>query len=140
MRIVEVKRETIREFLAREWKPVNESIFGWYDPGMWDVRQYALAAYEGDRIVGAALFKTEAGLGKLSEMITAADQRGKGVGASLLARFEEVCRREGCHKVGLKTFWSSEAQLFYQRHGYVVEGILRRDVHGVDMCQMCKFL
>jgi len=39
----------------------------------------------------------------------------------------------------LKAYCNSEAQRFYQKQGYVVEGILRRDLHGVDMCQMCKF-
>jgi GNAT superfamily N-acetyltransferase len=140
MEVIQVDDEKIQEFLDREWNPVNESIFGRHDPAMWEVQRYALAAYDGDIIVGAALFKIEAGLGKLSEIIASADHRGQGVGGALLARFEEICRREGCHKVGVKTYWNSEAQQFYQGNGYVVEGILRRDLHGVDMCQMCKFL
>lgn len=140
MDIVEVEQETIKDFLDREWKPVNESIFGRHDPAIWDVKRYTLAAYEDDEIVGTALFKIEAGLGKLSQIITAADRRGQGIGGALLARFEEICRREGCHKVGLKTYWNSEAQRFYQENGYEVEGVLRRDLHGVDMCQMRKFL
>ncbi len=140
MEIVEVEQETIKDFLDREWKPINESIFGRHDPAMWDVKRYTLAAYEDDEIVGAALFKLEAGLGKLSQIITTADRRGQGIGGALLARVEEICRREECHKVGLKTYWNSDAQRFYQKHGYAVEGVLRRDLHGVDMCQMCKFL
>jgi GNAT superfamily N-acetyltransferase len=140
MEIVEVEQETIRDFLDGEWKPVNESIFGRYDPAMWDVQRYALAAYHDERIVGAAVFKIEAGLGKLSQIMTATGQRGHGIGAALLARFEEICRCEGCHKLGLKTFWNSETQRFYEKQGYVVEGVLRRDLHDVDMCQMCKFL
>lgn len=140
MEIVEVEHEAVKAFLDSEWKSVNEGIFGRYDPRMWDVQRYALAAYEGEKIVGAAAFKIKASLGKLSGIIAAADHRGEGVGGALLARFEEICRRKGCHKVGLKTYWNSEAQRFYQEHGYVVEGVLRRDLHGVDMCQMCKFL
>jgi len=140
VKVVEVEQGTIKDFFNREWKPVNESVFGRHDPAMWDVQRYALAAYEDDRIVGAAVFKIEAGLGKLSQIVTGSEHRGQGVGAALLANFEEICRREGCHKVGLKTYWNSEAQQFYQKHGYVVEGVLRRDLHGVDMCQMCKFL
>ena len=68
MEIVEVERETIQDFLNHQWKPVNESIFGRYDPSMWEVRRRALAAYDSKRIVGAATFKIEAGLGKLSQM------------------------------------------------------------------------
>jgi len=135
-----VGRQEIEGFLDREWKPVDERIFGRYDPAMWDVQRYALAAYEDEGIVGAAVFKIEAGLGKLSQIITAGHHREHGIGSALLARVEEVCRREGCHKIGLKTYLNSQAQRFYENQGYVVEGVLRRDLHGVDMCQMCKFL
>ena len=57
-----------------------------------------------------------------------------------MGRVEEICRREGCHKLSLKTYWNSNAQRFYEKLGYEVEGVLRRDLHGIDMCQMCKFL
>jgi GNAT superfamily N-acetyltransferase len=138
--IVEVERETVQDFLNHQWKPVNESIFGFYDPSMWEVHRRALAAYESKRIVGAAVFKIEAGLGKLSQMITAAEHRERGIGGAMVAEVEEICRREGCHKITLKTYWDSEAQRFYEAHGYEVEAVLRRDLHGADMCQMYKFL
>ncbi len=140
MEIVQVEEETIRDFLHREWRTADEDIFGRYDPAMWEVRRYALAAYDGEEIVGTAVFKIEAGVGKLSQIITAVERRGQGIGRALLARFEGICRSERCHKASLKTYWNSEAQRFYQRHGYAVEGILRRDLHEVDMCQMAKFL
>ena len=140
LEISEVDRPEIEDFLRQQWRPVNERMFGRYDAGMWDVGRHALAAYDDDRIVGAALFKIEAGLGKVGQVITAADCRGQGIGQALMARVEKICRRERCHKLGLKTYWNSEAQRFYQKQGYVVEGILRRDLHGIDMCQMCKFL
>lgn len=104
----------MKEFLDREWKLVNESVFGRHDPAVWDARRPALAAHDAGRIVGAASFKIEAGLGKLSRFVTAADQRGQGVGGALLVEFEGVCRREGRPKVGLKTYWNSEAQRFYE--------------------------
>lgn len=140
MEINEVGREDIEDFLLREWKPVNERMFGLYDPAMWDVQRYALAAFDNEMVVGAVVFKIDAGLGKVTQIITAGDHRGKGIGRALMQRAEEICRREGCHKVSLKTYWNSEAQRFYQEQGYMVEGILRRDTHGIDMCQMCKFL
>ncbi len=138
--IVEVQGDTIAEFMDREWRPENERRFGSYDPTMWDVQRHALAAYEGQTIIGAAAFKIEAGLGKLSQIIIAADRRGQGIGTVLLSRVEDICRREGCHKISLKTYSNSEAQRFYKRQGYVVEAVLRRDLHGADMSQMCKFL
>jgi GNAT superfamily N-acetyltransferase len=139
-RIVDVDREEIEDFLAREWPAVNERIFGLSGPQIWEVQRYTLAAYENGEIVGAAVLKIEAGVGKLKQLITAADRRGQGIGRALTSRVEEICRREGCHKVSLKTYWDSEAQRFYAKQGYVVEGLLRRDFHGIDMCQVCKYL
>ena len=137
--ISEVGWEEIEDFLRREWKPVNERMFGRYATDMWDQQRYALAALDEGTVVGAVAFKIKAGLGKVTQIITAADRRGEGIARALMARTEEICRREGCHKISLKTYWDSEAQQFYQEQGYVVEGILRRDLHRVDMCQMCKF-
>jgi ribosomal protein S18 acetylase RimI-like enzyme len=137
--ISEVRWEEIEDFLQREWKPVNERMFGRQDAQMWDQQRFALAARDDGRVVGAVVFKIKAGLAKVTQIITAADRRGEGIARALMARTEEICRREGCHKVSLKTYWNSEAQEFYQQQGYMVEGILRRDLHGVDMCQMCKF-
>jgi GNAT superfamily N-acetyltransferase len=140
LEISEVDRQEIEDSLQQQWRSVNERMFGRYDAGMWDVGRHALGAYDDGRIVGAALFKIEAGLGKVGQVITAADCRRHGIGQALMARVEEICRREGCHKLSLKTYWNSEAQRFYQKQGYVVEAILRRDLHGIDKCQMCKFL
>jgi ribosomal protein S18 acetylase RimI-like enzyme len=137
--ISEVAQEEIEDFLQQEWRPVNERMFGRYFVEMWDEKRHALAARDDGRVVGAVVFKTKAGLGKVTQIITAADRRGEGIARALMARAEEICRREGCHKVSLKTYWNSDAQQFYQDQGYMVEGILRRDLHGVDMCQMCKF-
>jgi GNAT superfamily N-acetyltransferase len=140
LKIVDVDREEIEDFLAREWPAMNERMFGLSASETWEVRRYTLAAYEKGTMVGAAVLKIEAGVGKLSQLITAADRRGQGIGQALMGRVEEICHREECHKVSLKTYWESEAQRFYAKRGYVVEGLLRRDFHGIDMCQMCKYL
>lgn len=138
--IVEVDREEIQDFLRREWRLVDEGMFGAYDEGMWTVQERALACYEKGDLVGAAEFKIEAGLGKVTQLNVQAARRRRGLGRALMQHVEDVCRQEGCHKITLKTYWDSEAQRFYQALGYVVEAILRRDLHGLDMCQMCKFL
>lgn len=140
MEIVEAKREAVEPFLDREWRGVNLEQFGSADPEVWKAQEHALAAYEGGEMVGALVFKIEAGVGKLSQLLVATTHRDKGVGGRLLSRFEEVCQKEGCHKVRLITYADSRAEGFYSLHGYVREGLLRRDLHGVDMSQMAKFL
>jgi GNAT superfamily N-acetyltransferase len=47
--------------------------------------------------------------------------RGRGVGASLLARAEEIARARGCIGIWLDTF-SFQARGFYERLGYGVFG------------------
>lgn len=140
LEISEGEEGGIKEFLEREWRPVDERMFGLYDEEMWVAKRRALAAYEDGETVGAVVFKMEAGLGKIAQLVVATNYRRRGIGAALLRSVEEVCCQEGCHKISLKTYWNSEAQRFYEEQGYLVEGILRRDLHGVDMCQMCKFL
>ncbi len=140
LRIVETSQEALQGFLDREWAAENARRFSRYEPGMWEERRGTLAAYKDDEVVGAALFTIQAGIGKINELIVAADHRGQGVGSALLTELEGICRQAGCHKVTLKTFWRSDPLRFYQRRGYMVEGVLRRDLHGVDMCQVAKFL
>jgi ribosomal protein S18 acetylase RimI-like enzyme len=140
LEISEGEEGGIKEFLEREWRSVDERMFGLYDEEMWVAKRRALAACEDGETVGAVVFKMEAGLGKIAQLVVATNHRRRGIGAALIRSVEEVCRQEGCHKVSLKTYWNSEAQRFYEEQGYLVEGILRRDLHGVDMCQMCKFL
>jgi len=140
LRIVETSQEAICGFLDREWAAEDARRFGRYEPEMWEKRRGALAAYKGNEVMGVALFTIQAGIGKINQLIVAADHRGQGVGSALLAEFEGVCRQAGCHKVTLKTFWRSDPLRFYQRRGYMVEGVLRCDLHRVDMCQVAKFL
>ena len=140
MEIVEVKREAVQPFLDREWRSANEEQFGWYEPGMWEERGHTLAAYGGGEVVGVAVFHSQGGVGRLSQLLVAASHRSKGVGGRLLARCEEICRRDGCHKVRLITYADSQAETFYRLHGYGREGFLRRDIQGTDMVVMGKFL
>jgi GNAT superfamily N-acetyltransferase len=140
MEVVEAKREAVEPFLNRELGGVNQEQFGRADPEIWRAQEYALAAYEGGEMVGALVFKIEAGVGKLSQLLVAQGHRDKGVGGRLLSRFEELCQKEGCHKVRLITYADSRAEGFFRLHGYIREGLLRRDLQGVDMSQMAKFL
>ena len=140
LRIIETSREAVQDLLDREWAAEDTLRSGRYEPEMWEERQGTLAACKDDKVVGVALFTIQAGVGKISQLIVAADHRGQGVGSALLAELEGICHHAGCHKVTLKTFWNSSPLRFYQRRGYVVEGVLRCDLHRMDMCQVAKFL
>lgn len=140
MEILEVGKEVLAEFLAQEWEAYDQENFGGSTRELWRITNHSLVAYEGDRVVGGAVFKIEAGVGKLDELLVARRERGKGVGSKLLTRFEEMCGAAGCHKVRLVTLLSSPAPAFYEKHGYRVEATLRRDMLGRDWAIMAKFL
>ncbi len=140
MEIVEAKREAVEPFLDREWRAVDLERFGFYDPEAWKRKWHYLAAYEGGDIVGVATFVIEAGVGYLDDLIVGAGNRGRGIGSQLLARFEEMCQEEGCHKVKLVTDADSRAENFYKQKGYFREAFLQREYLEEDMAMMAKFL
>ena len=49
--------------------------------------------------------------------------RGQGYGSALLAQAEQLAREAGCVAVRLDTY-DFQARPFYERHGYVVWGVL----------------
>ncbi len=123
-----------------EWTPENIRRFGRYEAEMWLKKPGALAAYEEATLVGAATYYTRAGVAHLSELLVASHKRGQGIGGALLARFEELARAAGCHKLTLVTYWDPQTVGFYRKHGFAVEAVLFRDVYQTDMCQMAKFI
>ncbi len=75
----------------------------------------------------------------------APDARGHGVGGALLAATEEHARRRGVRKITLNVFaTNAAARRLYARHGYVQEGLRRRefriDDHWVDDLTLARHL
>jgi GNAT superfamily N-acetyltransferase len=140
MEIRKVDKETIQTFSEREWAVVDVEEHGFHDPEVWKKRWHFLAAYENGGIVGAAAFVVEAGVGYLDDLMVGAGYRGRGIGSQLLARFEEICQDQGCHKVRLLTDTDSRAEKFYRRNGYWRESVLQRDYLQEDHALMAKFL
>lgn len=71
--------------------------------------------------------------------------RGRGIGSRLLAAAEDVARRRGTRKLMLRVLSHNEvARRLYERHGFVVEGVLREEflIEGryVDDIVMAKHL
>jgi GNAT superfamily N-acetyltransferase len=92
------------------------------------------AVYAEDRCVAVAgwrLVATTVALRKLyvDDLVTASDQRGRGVGAALLSELERRAREAGCRVLDLDSGADREdAHRFYFREGLVIRGFhfLRR--------------
>jgi GNAT superfamily N-acetyltransferase len=81
------------------------------------------AVYDGDRCVAVAgwrVIATTAGLRKLyiDDLVTAASERGRGIGKLLLAELTERARHAGCRLIDLDSaVHRSGAHRFYMREG-----------------------
>ncbi|MBV9121676.1 MAG: GNAT family N-acetyltransferase, partial [Chloroflexi bacterium] len=81
------------------------------------------------------------GVGYLRELVVKQGQRSQGVGQRLLSRFEEDCRRRGCHKLCLDVAsLNVRARAFYSRNGWEQEGLMRRHWREVDFENWIKWL
>ncbi|MGD9571458.1 MAG: GNAT family N-acetyltransferase, partial [Thermoleophilia bacterium] len=79
-----------------------------------------LLAEDGGRVVGCCRLVRAGDAMRLGRMAVAADARGTGAGARLLAFAEDVAREEGATEVTLHAQVSARG--FYDRAGYAAEG------------------
>jgi GNAT superfamily N-acetyltransferase len=86
--------------------------------GIDEVRRLAAFARDDSNVtVGGVIGRTWGGCFEVEVLWVREDQRGRGVGAKLLAMAEEEAVRRGCTLAFLDTF-SFQAPGFYERHGY----------------------
>lgn len=140
MKIASVSRDQIEAFLIREWNAVDECHSNTTPRPDWRWQEYCLAAYDGEEIVGAAIFRARGGVAHLSNVISSRDRRSRGIGGALVEEFIQRARGLGCHKLTLRTTNEDKLVRFYRRHGFEVEAILGDDAFHIDRCQMVRFL
>lgn len=131
IRIREVADEaTVDAFLDAQWESL--------DPEPWTSATCVLTMEREDRIIGAATGSCEAGVAHLSELMVAAGERNSGLGARLLAAFEEWGAEQGAHQYTLKTRLDGPARRFYERHGWRVAHVLEGHYQRRDWAFMVK--
>lgn len=136
-----VGRATVQRFFEEEWLEANRELFG--ERFLWLLQgEYHLGATRGDgELVGAARYTIAEGVGYLRELLVKTNDRGHGIGSSLLQAFEDDCRERGCHKLYLDVAAvNPRAQAFYRRHGWEQEGVMRRHWRKVDFQTWIKWL
>lgn len=131
----------IKDFFMKEWPSANEEIFGFTEQSKWKMEEHIITVRNDNEIFGVAQFRIIGGVGYLSTLLVNEQHRGKGtVGSSLLSKFEEIAKEKKCHKLGLKSYNNSRAANFFAKYGYIVEGVLKNDIHGIDWVMMGKLL
>jgi ribosomal protein S18 acetylase RimI-like enzyme len=141
VQVHEITRNSAQSFFEEEWLQFNRETFG--EPFLWVLTgEYNLgASRENGQMLGAARYTIAEGVGYLRELIVRADCRSQGIGARLLAAFEDECRRRGCHKLFLDVASvNTRAQAFYRSNGWEQEGLMRRHWRQVDFQNWIKWL
>jgi GNAT superfamily N-acetyltransferase len=120
----------VRPFLDAHWQAL--------DPEPWTTAQAVIRAERGGELIGVATCTMDAGVAHLSELMVAEGERNGGLGARLLAAFEEWAARHGAHKLTLHTRHHGPAQPFYERHGWRVAYVMERHYLHQDYAAMVK--
>jgi GNAT superfamily N-acetyltransferase len=131
--------DVIDEFAARVWDDYHH-VQGHGQKVNWRSVPIELIARAGDgAALGIATGEVSAGVGHLSELLVAPEAQGAGLGTELLRAFEARCWSAGCHKLTLHTEHDGPAYAFYERRGWQMEAIHRRDKAGLDFVRLVKF-
>lgn len=105
-----------------------------------DARLLSVAVRGGDGDLRAGLYGwTWGGCGYVDLLWVRQDERGSGLGASLLTAAEAEIRRRGCDRVALSTH-TFQAPGFYARLGYAECGRTPGYPHGHDDIHLIKQL
>ena len=79
-----------------------------------------LVAVDDGRITGTCRLVFDDGLARLGRMAVEPDQRGRGIGAAILAVAEDEARRAGARRIRLHA--QTAARSLYERGGFVIQG------------------
>lgn len=138
--IAVVSQALVEPFLKQEWATVDVDRAAATALRAWRRQEYCLAAYDGDEIVGAAVYRILGGVAHLENLIVTRGRRRRGLGGCLLEEFIRRAEALGCHKLTLRAAETDELVRFYRRHGFEVEARFADDVFRADRGQMARFL
>lgn len=101
-----------------------------------------LLAEDGKEIAGFIMSSVNAPLAHIVTLDVAEAHRRSGIGSMLLNAMENKISAQGVHTILLETAVDNEAAVaFWQRHGYRIEGVLKRYYLGrTDAYEMRKLL
>jgi ribosomal-protein-alanine N-acetyltransferase len=102
----------------------------------------SLLAVENNEIAGFILSEVNGSLAHIITLDVGKAYRRCGVGSKLLSAMEDAAAAQGVRTVLLETAVNNEAAVaFWQRHGYSVEGVLKRYyLSHIDAYEMRKLL
>ncbi len=124
----------LARFLREEWPLSDEETFG--RETQWIADPFALILKQRRKVLAVLKGHFLGGLASVDEFIVGRDYRSRGVGAYMLARFEEEARRRGCARVVLRTVKGGRSEGFYRRLGYERECVQLDYEFGEDFVRL----
>ena len=124
----------LARFLREEWPLSDEETFG--RETQWIADSYALILKRRRKVLAVLKGHFLGGLASVDEFIVGREYRSRGIGAYLLARFEDEARRRGCARVVLRTVKGGRAESFYHRLGYERECVQLDYEFGEDFVRL----
>ena len=116
MEIEKTSTEEVYSFLNPQWHHFFD------EKGLpFDISRYAIAAYQSQDLVGAAVIKIKGGLCRLEDIFVRENQRRKGIGSQLLSFIEQEAIKSSCRRIVAETSeLHEEALSFYHKHNFNV--------------------
>lgn len=108
------------------------------DPAPWTSAHGVIRAERDGALIGVATCRYDAGVAHLGQLMVAESERNNGLGARLLAAFEEWATTHHAHKLTLNTRHGGPAQRFYERRGWRVSHVLANHYQRHDYVTMVK--
>ncbi len=122
IKISKASKKSTSDFGKREWHKVDNAHFGRRVD--WSEQKFRFKATENGKLVGLISGKHEEGVIYVAQIITAQDERGKGIGTLLINKAEEFGKRLGAHKMWLITGREWSENEFYKKLGFTIEATL----------------
>jgi L-asparaginase II/GNAT superfamily N-acetyltransferase len=129
------EKEVLR-FLREQWPDVDREYFG--RSVEWTADPYALVYRLEGEVTGVVRGHFIGGLASVDELMVKEGARGRGVGSSLLGRFEEEARRRQCSRIVLRAVKNTRAEDFYCRRGYHRECVQYGYEFGYDYVRLVR--
>jgi ribosomal protein S18 acetylase RimI-like enzyme len=129
----------LKAFNTSEWPSADREHYG---EGKLDFTKHkiTLAARDHGEVLGYISLVLDMGVLLIESLIVAEKQRGKGIGARLVAAAEEKGRSLGAHKIRLETGSNWKSRGFYEKLGYQVRANLPDYYAHQDFVMMDKGL
>ena len=126
----------VLRFLREQWPAVDTEYFG--RAVEWMADPYALVLRRDRHIVGVLRAHFIGGVGSVDELMVAEGSRGRGLGSTLLGRFEDEARKRGCARIILRAVKGSPAEDFYRKRGYHRECVQYGYEFGYDYVRLTQ--